>query len=104
MILIAAVCWVIGGFLYAFFREHRIRVTRKKIYYSIATGTIVFLVVNTLFAALARGDASVVIPIANLSFIIALVVSVLLGMESLTRRKSMALALACVAIVLLSRV
>ena len=104
MILIAAVCWVIGGFLYAWFREHRIRVTREKIYYSVATGTIVYLVVNTLFAALARGDASVVIPIANLSFIVALVVSVLLGMESLTRRKSMALALACVAIVLLSRV
>ncbi len=104
MILIAAVCWILGGFLYAVFREHRIRVTRAKIVYSLATGTIVFLVVNTLFAALARGDASVVIPIANLSFIIALVVSVLLGMESLTRRKGLALALACVAIVLLSRV
>ncbi len=103
MILLMAFCWIVGGLLYAGFREHRIRVTRAKVYYSIVSGTIGFLVVNTLFAALARGDASVVIPIANLSFIIALVISVLSGMERFTRRKTVALTFAAIAIVLLSR-
>ena len=104
MVLMTAICWIMGGFIYAYFREHRVQVTRVKITYSIVTGIVVFLVVNTLYAALARGDASVIIPIANLSFIVALVVSMLLGMERLTRRKGFALALAGISIVLLSRV
>ncbi len=104
MMTMAAVCWVGGGLIYAYFRERRVRITRVKIYYSIVSGTVVFLVVNTLFAALAQGDASVVIPIANLSFVVALIISVFLGMEQLTKRKTTALALAGIAIVLLSQV
>ena len=78
------------------------RVTRAKIKYSLASGLLVFLTVNTLFLGLQRGDASIVIPIANLSFVLVLIVSVLLRMEVLTARKAFALALAAGCIWLMS--
>jgi uncharacterized membrane protein len=103
MMTIAAASWIVGGFVYALLRESDTRVNRSIIGYSIVSGTVVFMVINTLFAALARGDASVVIPIANLSFVVALLISVLARMEKLSVRKLIALAFAIVAIVLLSR-
>jgi uncharacterized membrane protein len=64
---------------------------------------LVYLIVSTLFAALERGDASVVVPIANLSFVVALGISIVLGMERLSARKCTAIALACVSITLLTQ-
>ncbi|MCU7856203.1 MAG: DMT family transporter [Candidatus Thiodiazotropha sp. (ex Lucinoma borealis)] len=87
MLLIAALCWVIGGALYALLREGRFRLTRKKTAYALVSGLLVYLIVNFLLAAIARGEASVVIPIANLSFIAALLISVVLGMERLSVKK-----------------
>ncbi|MEL0587194.1 MAG: DMT family transporter [Candidatus Thiodiazotropha sp. (ex. Lucinoma kazani)] len=87
MLLIAALCWVIGGALYALLREGRFRLTRKKTAYVLVSGLLVYLIVNFLLAAIARGEASVVIPIANLSFIAALLISVVLGMERLSVKK-----------------
>jgi uncharacterized membrane protein len=103
MMTIAAASWIVGGFFYALVRESDTRIDRNIISYSIVSGAVVFMVINTLYAALARGDASVVIPIANLSFVVALLISVLLQMEKLSIRKLIALAFAIVAIVLLSR-
>jgi len=45
----------------------------------------------------------VVVPIANLSFVIALGISLVLGMERLNVRKSIALAFASVSIILLAQ-
>src|ERR1035437_1391734 len=64
MLLIAASSWVIGGALYARLREGRFRLTGKKAAYALLCGLLVFLIVNFLIAAVARGEASVVIPIA----------------------------------------
>jgi len=102
LLLIAAVSWVIGGALYALLREGRVRVTGKKAAYALLSGVLVFLIVNFLIAAVARGEASVVIPIANLSFVAALLVSVMLGMERLTARKVAAVGFAMAAIGLLA--
>jgi uncharacterized membrane protein len=52
--------------------------------------------VNTLLLALQHGKASVVIPIANLGFVLALT------MERLTPRKCLAMVFAVVAIFMLS--
>lgn len=104
MMLLAAACWIAGGFGYALLRERRVVISVEKIRYSVAAGVIVFLIVNTLFAALVRGEASVVVPIANLSFIVALSISVFMGMESITARKGTALACAAAAIFQLARV
>jgi len=102
MLLLGATCWLLGGFLYARLREGRFRLTGKKAAYALFSGVLVFLIVNFLIAAVARGEASVVIPIANLSFVAAMLISVLLGMEPLSVRKIVAVACAVTAIQLLS--
>lgn len=102
MLLIAAGCWIVGGALYARFREGRFRLTRKKTAYALVSGLLVYLIVNFLIAAVARGEASIVIPVANLSFIAALLISVLLGMERLSVYKVGAMACAITSIGLLA--
>lgn len=102
LLLVGALSWVIGGVLYAWLRERRVRITAAKLGYSALSGTLVFLVVNTLLLGLQAGDASTVIPIANLSFVVVLIVSVLLRTELLTGRKAFALALAGACIWLMS--
>ncbi len=104
MLIIGAGCWVIGGLCYAWFRERRVRVTAKKIGYALLAGVLVFLIVNTLYAALERGDASIVVPIANLSFVVALSISVVMGMERFTARKVVAVFFAGTSIAMLSQV
>jgi uncharacterized membrane protein len=102
MLLLGGLCWILGGAGYAVFRERRFRVTRKKALYAVISGVLVFLIVNFLLLAIDQGQASIAIPIANMSFGVALLLSVSLGMESLTRRKVAAVALSAVSILLLS--
>ena len=103
MLLTVSLCWIAGGVLYAVFKENKIRFTGKKALYSLVSGILVFLIVNFLMLALEYGEASIVIPIANMSFIIALVISVILKMEKLTMRKIAAVLSAFVSIIFLSR-
>ncbi len=102
MMLIAALCWIVGGAAYARFREGRFRLTGKKLAYGAVSGLLVTLIVNFLVAAVALGEASLVIPIANLSFIAAMLLSVAIGWERVTPRKLAALACAVASIWLLS--
>jgi len=104
MLILSALCWVVGGAGYAILREKRLRVTRKKAVYSLFSGVLVFLIVNFLLLAIEQGQASTVIPIANMSFILALVLSVALRMEQFTPRKFAAVVAAACSIVLLSLV
>lgn len=103
MILIAALCWTATGLGYVVLREKRPRVTPIKLAYSALAGLIVFLIVTTLIEAINRGEVSIVVPIANLSFVVALILSALLGMEAITRRKLGAISLAALAILLLGQ-
>ena len=63
---------------------------------------LVFLIVNFLLLAIEDGQASIAIPIANMSFVVALLLSTSLGMEVLTRRKVAAVVLSAISILLLS--
>ena len=103
MLLIAAMSWMVCGLLYAALRERRVRITGKKIAYSLISGTLGFIVVNALIAALKIGEASVVVPVANLSFAVAMLISFGLGMESLGNRKFMAVGFAAVSVFLLAQ-
>jgi drug/metabolite transporter (DMT)-like permease len=103
LLLLVAASWIVGGALYAVLRERRLQLTREKAAYSALSGTLVFVIVSTLLLAVERGEASVVIPIANMSFVVALAASLLTGMERLTPRKGLAVAFAAGAIVLLAR-
>jgi len=102
MLLIAAFCWVIGGAVYARLREGRFALGGKQVVYAVISGLLVTLIVNFLMMAVSLGEASVVIPIANLSFVAALLFSVALGWEGLTQRKLTAIACAVLSIGLLA--
>ena len=102
ILLISAGCWVAGGLAYAYFRERRVQVTVDTVGYALVSGTLVVLVVNTLIWGLQRGDASTVIPVANLSFVAVLAISMAWGMERLTLRKCIALSMAAACIWLMA--
>ncbi|PLX82898.1 MAG: EamA/RhaT family transporter [Desulfuromonas sp.] len=98
MLLVCALCWVVGGALYARLREGRFRLTKKKVGYALASGVLVFLVVAFLMLAVKHGEASIVIPIANMSFVMAMALSVILRYETFNFRKGAAMVVACLAI------
>jgi uncharacterized membrane protein len=104
IILLAALCWIGSGALYAKYVEKRFVVTKKKILYSMLSGSLVFCIVNTLILGLKSGQASIVVPIANMSFIIALLISVLVGTERMDFKKLVAIAFAAASITALSAV
>lgn len=103
LLLIAALCWIVSGFTYARFIEQRYAITRTKLAYALVSGCIVYGIVRTLLSALALGEASVVITIANLSFLSALGVALLLKMERINGRKLAAMGFAVSAIAFLTQ-
>jgi drug/metabolite transporter (DMT)-like permease len=102
ILLLAALCWIVGGAFYAKFIEKKFIVTKKKILYSLLSGFLVFCIVNFLLLGLNVNQASIVIPIANMSFIVALFISLTLKMETFNKRKLGAASLALFSIILLS--
>lgn len=103
MLVMIASCWIVGGACYALVREKRFRITGKKAAYAALSGVLVFLIVNCLMRAVELGEASTVIPIANMSFVVAFGLSVSLDMERPSRRKIFAVLCACLSVLLLSR-
>ena len=103
LLVIAAISWIVGGFAYAAFREKRVRITGKKAAYAVVSGALAFTVVNALIEALKNGEASVVVPIANLSFAVAMLLSVFLGMEQLSSRKYIAIGFAALSVFLMAQ-
>ena len=102
MLMICALCWVVGGALYARLREGRFRLTKKKAGYALVSGVLVFLVVAFLMLAVKYGEASIVIPVANMSFVMAMIISVVLQYETFNFRKGTAMIVACLAIAALT--
>jgi drug/metabolite transporter (DMT)-like permease len=103
LLLLVSCSWIVGGAIYALAKDGRLRFTRQKAGYAALSGTFVFLIVYFLMRAVEQGEASVVIPIANMSFVVALALSLATGLEKPTARKTIAVGLAVGAIVLLSR-
>ncbi len=102
MLLLCSLSWVVGGALYARLREGRFQLTSKKINYALASGVLVFLVVDFLMLAVKYGEASIVIPIANMSFVMAMILSIALRFEPFSLRKGAAMVVACLAIAALT--
>ena len=103
MLILFSLSWIIGGVCYAKLREKRFRLTTKKVLYSLLSGTLVYFIVNFLMLAIQHGEASIAIPVANSSFVIALFLSMVLKIEALTPRKLCAISCAVVSIILLSQ-
>ena len=103
MLLVNAPVWIAVGAIYAWRRREHIHVTGSTLKYSAISGALICGVANFLMLAVERGQASIVVPIANMSFLVALLISAALGMERLTPRKLMAVGLAITAIVTLAQ-
>lgn len=104
ILLLAALCWIVGGAFYAKYVEKRFVVTRAKALYSLVSGALAFCIVNFLILGLEVEKAIIVVPIANMSFIITLFISVLMGAEKINTKKVVATVFAAGSIVLLSNV
>jgi len=103
LILISSICWIVSGLLYAVLIEHRYSITRSKVSYALVSGLIVYGIVKTLVIALSLGEASVVVTIANMSFLVALFVALVTKMEVLSVKKVSAMVFAVSAILLLTQ-
>ena len=103
MLLIISSNWILGGAVYALWRERRFRITWEKTRFICLSSFLVVGVTNFLMLALQHGDASTVIPIANMSFVIAILLSVALKMETFTTTKMWAMALAVGSILCLAK-
>ena len=68
-------------------QDPRFRITWEKAHFIFLSSLLVLGNVNFLMLADQHGDASTVIPIANMSFVIALLVPVALKMENLAEKK-----------------
>jgi drug/metabolite transporter (DMT)-like permease len=95
--------WTLAAFAYGYVRRTRKTALRSVLPYAAASGILICLVASFLMLGLRSGEASVVIPIANMSFVVALLVAAALGMERITVRKMLAVASAATAIALLTR-
>ena len=93
--------WTLAASVYGMVRRQPATDMRKVLPYAIASGTLVCLVASFLLLGLRAGEASIVIPIANMSFVVALLISAACGMENLTLRKLLAVAAAALGIALL---
>jgi drug/metabolite transporter (DMT)-like permease len=100
--LYVGIGWTVAAAGYGIVRRERPGSLRETLPYAVVAGALVCLVATFLLLGLRSGQASVVIPIANMSFIVAMVTSAALGMERITPRKLVAVGLAAAAIALLT--
>jgi len=98
MLTIGGLSWVVGGLTFALLRGERLRPGRRVVGFSLLSGLLVCGIVHFMLAATRLGQASVVIPIAQLSFIVTMLLGIILHGEPLTRPKALALiaAVACI--------
>lgn len=102
---VTALCWVVGGLIYGLFYEDRryFKATKLHLEYGIISGVLSFIIIFSTAKALSFGNASVVLPIAQMSFPVTFIMSVLFMKEPVTRLKCLGMFLAFLAIFLLSR-
>ena len=104
--LVNALCWVVGGLIYFYLRERSGNTAgaldKKVAGYGILSGLFVFGIVFFMAHSVRLGNASIVLPIMQMSFILTFVLSALILKEKLTVYKFMALICGVAALLLLS--
>ena len=103
MLLVIASSWIVGGALYAIFREKRFHLNWEKARFILISSILVVGIANFLMLAVQHGEASTVIPVANMSFVIAILLSTALKMERLSAKKIAAIICAAGSIFLLAQ-
>ena len=102
MILLAATGWIAGGLIYAAWREKQLFIKPEKLPYMVIAGLLVYAIIWLITEALTLGDANLVMPIANMGFVAAFLISVLAGLEKINCRKAVAIGSAMLSIVALT--
>lgn len=90
--LVTATTWAVNG---------SIRPPRGFAQHSVPAAAALFAAFLFMLHGLARGEASIVVPIAQMGFVIAAILGVILFRERVTTRKAAGLAAACLALLLL---
>lgn len=104
--LVNGICWIIGGGIYFILRERTNtqldKWSRKVAGYGILSGLFVFGIVFFMAHSVRLGNASIVLPIMQMSFVVTFVLSAIFLKEKLTVYKFFALLSGAAALLLLS--
>lgn len=96
------VCWLAGGAVYSMLMERGQPVIGKTGMYGLCSGLLICGIVYFMAAALQVGEASVVLPIAQLSFVATSLFGIVFLKEAVTGRTIAGLLLAVVCVVCLT--
>jgi uncharacterized membrane protein len=88
------ICFITFAFIYACFTQGGPRFSRKGWSHGLAASVCIVVGLIALLAALKRGEASVVAPIGQLSFVVSTLMAILWMGERFTQRKVVGLLLA----------
>lgn len=107
VVVINSLFWIFGGVLYAFWRERHLLPYTKQDWKNLfflggLSGALVTGIVITMALMLKLGNASVVLPIAQMSFLVTGALGIWLFKERLSVSKAMAFILGVTAVLLLS--
>ena len=90
--LIIEILWIISGLAYYFIKERgKYSLDAKLVRYSVVSGVLVAGIIFFMMLALSVGNASVVLPIAQMSFLATFILSVIFLKEKITVFKVVAL-------------
>ena len=101
VVVINSFFWIIGGILYAWLREKDPKINPKLVGYGIFSGVLISGIVLFMALALKYGNASVTLPIAQMSFLGTFGLSIIFFKEPVTWRKIVAVLCGVAAILLL---
>lgn len=103
VVIINAVFWILGGVVYTLWREKKFTIPdRKMLFYSFISGIFVSGIVIFMALSLQHGEASVVLPIAQMSFLVTFGLSAYFLKEKITKRNLIAMTCGVIAIILLT--
>lgn len=94
MLTIGGLCWVGGGLVFSLYRRESLQPSWRVGGFALLSGLLVCGIVYFMLAATRQGEASIVVPITQLSFTITALLGVVFHGESLGPRKALALAAA----------
>lgn len=101
--LIIEIIWIISGLLYWLLMERKhCKFDLKVVKYGLSSGVLVAGILFFMVLALSVGSASVVLPIAQMSFLATFILSVIFLHEKITFWKGTALVCGCAAMLLLT--
>lgn len=102
VMIINAVFWIVGGFLYAICRERKLmQVNAHLLGYSAGSGLAVLGIIYFMLLSTDGGDASIVLPIQQMSFPLTLLFSAIFLHEKVTPLKLTGVVCGIVAVILL---